>query len=152
MGARMVRISLSKFYLLPSIVLIFGCTHKINPLSPESLAGEYDLVSYMDKRVDVLYETGVPTDNGTGQLTSFSGNLILTETKFQILRVITFYSENNESRTVNESVEGDYFIQNKVFVVVVENSGKSDSIPIRISDDFLILEDSDFKFVYRRND
>lgn len=138
-------------FFFVSIILISGCEHKINLLAPENLAGEYELVSFMDKRLNVFYERGIPTDNGAGQLKSFSGNLVLTETKFQIFRVITFYSKNNQSRIYNERVEGDYFIQNKIFVVVVEKSGMSDFIPIRISDDFLILEDSDFRFVYQRN-
>ncbi len=138
--------------LFTLIILFLGCMHKIDLLSPEYLAGEYDLVSYMDKRVNVLYESGVPTDDGFGHLTSFQGNLILTETKFQILRIITFHIENDQTRIFNERVEGNYFIDQAVFVIVEGKSGKSDSIPIRISDDSLVLEDSEFRFVYLRND
>lgn len=135
------------------IQLILGCSKAVNPLSPNSLAGEYVLVEFTDKRINVTFTAGVPTDDGTGTGTdvTVTGGLNLTKERFTLTRTHLFAAKNVVSRTVTETVSGTYSIIEAVFNISDEKTGQTDAIPISVTGAQLILEDTDFRFIFQRD-
>gem|GEM_PF-4233507 len=136
---------------LAGAYMILGCSKATNPLAPSLLAGQYTLLEFTDKRVNVTFIAGIPTDDGSGNDVTVTGGLSLTSERFTLTRTHVFVTGDTSPRTVTETVSGTYAIAEAVFNISDEKNGQTDAIPISVTGRQLILEDSDFRFVFQRD-
>ena len=77
------------FILFGTCISLMSCEDDDNPLSPSSLAGTWNLVSFTDKASNFTVTAGEPTDMGQGMTMTITGSLVLTETRFTMTQSIT---------------------------------------------------------------
>ncbi len=141
------RIVLTSFWVL----LAFGCRDSlVDPYSPEAIAGSYRIDEFTDKRSSMRFPSGVPVEIGGGLTSSHSGSLNLTQTKFSLSRTWTTFDHGALREKSTETVVGDYSVDEALFKIREDSSGRVDSIPIMVRAGGLVLEDNEFKFVFVR--
>ncbi len=128
-----------------------GCTKHENPLAPQSLSGDYTLLEFTDKRSNLTFISGIPTDDGSGLATTVTGSLFLTTERFTLTRTHVFDQMSGAPVAVTETVMGTYSIEESVFNIRDEATGRTDAIPIDVNGGQLILEDLEFRFVFERD-
>ncbi|MFQ5650864.1 MAG: hypothetical protein ACE5IY_13060 [bacterium] len=134
------------------LVVLAGCRDGLlDPFSPEALAGDYSLLSFTNKRDKMHYPAGIPVDAGGGRRLSLTGNLNLTTRRFTLATTWKTFGSDTLLSEVTEVVVGNYWIDDSLFKVVEDSSGRRDAIPITVTVDGLILEDVEFKFVYQKD-
>lgn len=141
----------SLFILAPFLLSLSACRDAlIDPYSPKAIAGTYSLSSFTDKRDDTVYLSGIPVDTGRGQKTILTGTIELTQTRFILTRTWVV-SENGEVISdYTEVIVGDYFIEDEVFKILEDETGRFDFIPIVVTVDGFVLEDIEFKLIFTR--
>lgn len=122
----------------------------LDPYSQEALAGDYSLVSFTDKREDTHFPAGIPVSVSSNQRVSLTGGLDLHANRFSLFRTWKTYGPDTLLFELTEVVNGFYMIDDEVFRVLEDSTGRTDAIPMMVIVDGLVLEDFEFKFVFFR--
>ncbi len=136
--------------VLASAIFWLNCGGDSNPLSPSSLAGTWDLVSFTNKQLNITANAGQPTDIGNGVTITVNGSLVLTETRYQISLTIVTSVPGQSPVTETESSAGTYSINGSTATVVEDGTGDTIIFTISRSGNRLTLEDAEERTVWEK--
>ncbi|MFQ6112660.1 MAG: lipocalin family protein [bacterium] len=138
------------FVLFGTCISWMNCGNDDNPLTPSSLAGTWELVTFTDKTTNVTANAGEATDIGEGATMTVTGSLVLTETRYTFTLSITISMSGLPPDTETMTSTGTYSIGGSTLTIVEDGTGETNTATISISRGRLTLEDDEVKLVFEK--
>jgi hypothetical protein len=136
--------------LLTACLFLLSCGSEVpqQPLSARTLSDHYLLFSFKDKTVDQLYIAGIPKDLGNGISKTLSGRLLINETYLTMSIKETIVEDGRDPVSTEKHTNGDFVLDGSV-LHLTEYDGASDSMPIVLTEERLVLEDDDVQYIFQ---
>ncbi len=139
--------TLAFFVLLAMSFSWINCSDDNNPLSPNSLAGTWNLVSMTDKTSNTTFNAGEPIDVGQGVMITMTGSLVLTENQFTFTTTTVISVPGSADSTKVEIDTGTYSVSGSTMTTNSGNSGENRSMTISRNDNRMTLEDNEIRMI-----